>query len=56
MKYRRSGWWKQAKERLAKFFATKLKEGEKEKKGRKSETTPQDETSLVQVGKMVIFS
>ena len=37
MKYRRSSLWKKAKERIASFLAAKLKEGEKEKKGRKSE-------------------
>ena len=28
VKYGRSGWWKTAKERIAKFFAALLKEGE----------------------------
>ena len=40
------------KERIANFHAAKLKE---EVKGRKSEKTPQDETSLGQVWKIVTF-
>ena len=34
VKYRRSVWWKKAKERIAKLFAAKLKQGKKEKEGR----------------------
>ena len=44
MKNRKNGWWKKAKESIAKCFAAKLKEGEKEKKGEKKEK--QDEASL----------
>ena len=50
VKYRRSSLWNKAKERIASFLVANLKEGEKEKKGRKSEKTHQDETSLGQVG------
>ena len=46
---------KKAKERIASFLAAKVKEEVKGKRGRMSEKTHQDKTSLGQVGKIVIF-
>ena len=43
------------KERIASFLAAKLKEGEKEKKGRTSEKRPRTKQVLAKSGRMLFF-
>ena len=55
MKYRRSGWWKEAKERIVKFFCGKVeRKVKKKRRAERVKKTSQDETSLGQVWKMAI--
>ena len=55
VKYRRRSLWEKAKERIASLLAAKWKGEAEEKKSRNIFKTPQDKTSLGQVGKIAIY-